>query len=144
MKTEAGKTGRPNILFAIADDASHFGCTGSRFVRTPNVDRVAAEGVIFENVFTPNPKCAPSRASLLTGLYPWQLGAACNHNCFMPAGLTFIPDYLEKAGYHCGFTGKGWAPGDISSGGYTRNRAGDRYNRYELEPPDGTSIRPFD
>ncbi len=141
---EKRKNTRPNVLFAIADDASHFGCTGSRFVRTPNVDRVAREGVLFENFYTPNPKCAPSRASLLTGLYPWQLGAACNHNCFMPAGLTFIPDYLEKAGYHCGFTGKGWAPGDIKQGGYTRNPAGDRYNRYELEPPAGTSIRPFD
>ncbi len=137
-------TKRPNVLFAIADDASHFGCFGHSFVKTPNIDRIAREGVLFENVFTPNPKCAPSRASILTGMHPWQLGAACNHNCYMPAGLTFIPDYLEKAGYRCGFTGKGWAPGDLKEGGYTRNPAGDAYNKYKITPPEGTAIRPFD
>ena len=71
----------PNILFALADDASHFGVYGHSFVSTPNIDRIAAEGVIFENAFTSNPKCAPSRATILTGRFTWQNEEACNHFC---------------------------------------------------------------
>ena len=57
---------RPNILFALADDASHFGLYGHDFVRTPHIDTLGRDGIVFENAFTPNPKCAPSRASILT------------------------------------------------------------------------------
>src|ERR671925_2441297 len=71
----------PNILFAIADDWSygHASAYGSRFVRTPAFDRVAREGVLFTRAFTPNAKCAPSRAILLTGRNSWQLEEAANH-----------------------------------------------------------------
>ncbi|MDD4773890.1 MAG: sulfatase-like hydrolase/transferase, partial [Eubacteriales bacterium] len=70
---------KPNILFALADDASHFGVYGYKFVNTPNIDKIAAEGIKFNNAFTCNPKCAPSRACILTGRYSWQLEDACNH-----------------------------------------------------------------
>ena len=55
---------RPNILFCIADDASwaHMGAYGCSWVRTPGFDRVAREGVLFTNAYTPNAKCAPSRS----------------------------------------------------------------------------------
>ena len=56
---------RPNILFAIADDASHFSAYGHSFVDTSHFDRVARDGLLFNGAFTTNPKCAPSRASLL-------------------------------------------------------------------------------
>lgn len=131
---------KPNILLALADDASHFGCYGHDFVRTPVIDAIAEEGMLFENAFTPNPKCAPSRAAILTGRYPWQNEAACNHNVFFPAGLTLFPDILENGGYHIGFTGKGWAPGDYKQNGYHRNPAGNEYNNYTLEPPEGSKI----
>ena len=74
---------RPNILFCIADDAAwlHFGAYGCGWVSTPVFDSVAARGVLFENCYTPNAKSAPSRASLLTGRYSWQLGEAGNHIC---------------------------------------------------------------
>src|SRR5262245_613652 len=74
--------GRPNILLAIADDASwpHMSAYGCRFLKTPGFDRVAREGVLFNNGFTPLPKCSPSRAALLTGRNPWQLEEACCHN----------------------------------------------------------------
>ena len=66
---------RPNILFAIADDWSfgHAGAYGCDWVRTPAFDRVAGEGILFRRAYTPNAKCAPSRAIILTGRNSWQL-----------------------------------------------------------------------
>src|SRR5436305_14083259 len=77
---------RPNILFCIADDASwpHFSAYGTKFVNTPNFDRVAKEGILFNFAFTPLPKCSPSRAAILTGRYPWQLEEAADHNGIFP------------------------------------------------------------
>ena len=133
---------KPNILIAMADDASHFGCYGHAFVKTPHIDALAKEGVRFSQAFTCNPKCAPSRASILTGKYSWQLKAAMNHYVVFPAGETFIPDYLEDAGYAVGYTGKGWAPGDHSA--YNRNPAGPAFNELTLPKQEGTGIRPCD
>ena len=135
---------KPNILFAIADDASHFGAYGHGFVKTPVCDGLAKNGALFENAFTPSPKCAPSRASILTGRYPWQNTEACNHQCFFPPGLTLFPDILEKNGYHVGVTGKGWGPGNYERAGYTRNPAGTEYNSRKLTPPEGTAISECD
>ena len=131
-----------NILVAIADDASHFGCYGHSFVHTPNIDRLADEGVRFSSAFTCNPKCAPSRASILTGKYSWQLRDAMNHYCTFPAGETFYPDILEENGYFVGFTGKGWAPGDFSA--YVRNPAGPAFNQLSNPKKEGTAIHPCD
>jgi len=89
MQTVAGygqeaHTKRPNILFALADDQSfpHAGAYGCTWVKTPAFDRVAKNGVLFTNYFTPIAKCTPSRSCILTGRNPWQLEAAANHNCF--------------------------------------------------------------
>ena len=131
---------RPNILFALADDASHFGVYGHDFVRTPNIDRIATEGVIFENAFTTNPKCAPSRASILTGRYTWQNEEACNHFCYFPDKFNLLPDVLDDHGYFTGYTGKGWKPGDYKRSGLKRNPAGNEYNEFELTPPENTRI----
>jgi arylsulfatase A-like enzyme len=129
---------RPNILFAIADDASHFSAYGHRFVDTPSFDRVAREGVLFSNAFTTNPKCAPSRACILTGMHTWQLEEACNHFGVFPSKFEVFPDLLEKAGYFVGFTGKGWAPGDYRAGGFKRNPAGPEFSGKTLDPPSTT------
>ncbi|WP_205857149.1 sulfatase [Phytoactinopolyspora endophytica] len=134
----------PNILFAIADDASHMSAYGHRFVRTPNFDQVAEHGVLFTNAFTSNPKCAPARASILTGMHSWQLEEAANHFGIFPAKFAVFPDLLEQAGYHIGFTGKGWAPGDWKAGGFTRNPAGPEYNDIRLTPPAHTGISSVD
>ena len=131
---------RPNILLAVADDASHFGVYGHRFVNTPNIDELAEEGIVFNNAFTCNPKCSPSRACLLTGRHTWQLEDACNHFGIFPAKFPVYPDILEKNGYHVGFTGKGWGPGDYIKGGFKRNPAGDEYNMFKLSPPERTMI----
>ncbi len=137
---------RPNILFAIADDASHFGCYGQRFVRTPNADRIAREGVRFDAMFTTNPKCAPSRASIVTGMHTWQLKEAATHWCVFPGPEEFdvYPDLLAKAGYHVGHTGKGWGPGDFTRRGREHNPAGPEYNERKLTPPEGSKIAPDD
>ncbi|MHB1483607.1 MAG: sulfatase family protein [Saccharofermentanales bacterium] len=131
---------RPNILFALADDASHFGIYGHAFVSTPNIDKLAQEGILFTNAFTANPKCAPSRASILTGMHPWQLEEACNHYGIFPAKFPVYPDLLESAGYWTGYTGKGWAPGDFIRGGFKRNPAGNAYNSVSLIPPENSLI----
>ncbi len=135
---------RPNILFAIADDASHFGVYGHEFVHTPIIDSIAKEGVVFNNAFTTNPKCAPSRASILTGKHTWQLESGCTHFCNFPRNQILFPDVLEENGYHVGFTGKGWGPGDYENNGYSRNPAGPEYNAKQLVPPEGSNIAPTD
>ncbi|MFW5980722.1 MAG: sulfatase [Halanaerobiaceae bacterium] len=131
---------KPNILLAIADDASHMEAYGCDFVNTPNFNQVAEEGILFENAFTSNPKCAPSRASLLTGRHTWQLEDACNHFGIFPAKFEVYPNLLEEAGYFIGYTGKGWAPGDWEKGGFSHNPAGHEYNEIRLEPPADSCI----
>ncbi|MEO2006406.1 MAG: sulfatase, partial [Candidatus Poribacteria bacterium] len=130
-----GDRPRPNILFAIADDASHMGAYGHEFLSTPHFDRVAAEGVLFTHAYTTNPKCAPSRASILTGRHTWQLEEASCHFGVFPAKFAVYPSLLEATGYHVGHTGKGWAPGDYEAGGFTRNPAGPDYHGARLDPP---------
>ncbi len=130
---------RPNILFAIADDASHFSAYGFKFVNTPNFDRVARDGVLFNNAFTSNPKCAPSRASILTGMHTWQLGQACNHFEFAmfpsPDEVAVYPNILKDNGYFIGATGKRWAPGQFDANAWGTNPAGPSFGRHTLVPP---------
>ncbi len=133
----AAQQKRPNILFAIADDWGwpHAGAYGCTWVQTPAFDRVAREGTLFENCFTSNPKCSPCRASILTGRNTWQLEEAVNHFGVFPAKWAVFPELLENAGYHVGYTGKGWGPGDYEAGGFSRNPAGKEYVKYQLESP---------
>ncbi len=67
---------KPNIVFILADDLGwmDLGCMGSTFYETPNIDRLADEGVLFKNAYAANPLCSPTRASILTGLYPSRIG----------------------------------------------------------------------
>jgi N-sulfoglucosamine sulfohydrolase len=103
---------RPNILFIIADDAGlDMGAYGSTFVKTPAFDRIANEGLLFERAYTPNAKCAPSRATLLTGRNPWQLDEAMNHNIYFPPRFKTFPEVLSENQYHVGLIGKGYGPG---------------------------------
>ncbi len=104
----------PNVLICVTDDQSfpHASAYGTRWVRTPAFDRVAREGLLFTNAFTPNAKCGPSRAILLTSRQSWQLGAAANHVAYYPEGKRTFMEALGGAGFAVGYTGKGWAPGD--------------------------------
>jgi arylsulfatase A-like enzyme len=127
----------PNILFVIADDwGAHAGAYGTPWIRTPNFDRVAREGVLFTRAYTPVAKCAPSRAIALTGRHAWQNGEAGNHLAYFPVGLTTWTEVLGEHGWHVGITGKGWAPGIArDANGNPRPLVGRSYNRREAEPP---------
>jgi arylsulfatase A-like enzyme len=106
----------PNILFCIADDASpHFGAYGCKWVQTPNIDRLARNGLVFENAYTPTAKCAPSRAAILTGRYPWQLEQGANHQTFFPAKYKAFTEALREAGVEVGSQGKVWGPGEAKT-----------------------------
>lgn len=94
---------RPNILVFIADDAGarHFGCYGNRVIRTPNIDRLSAEGLTADKAMLTTAQCSPSRISILTGLYPHATGAEDLHMP-MPERHTTVAGYLGKAGYFTG------------------------------------------
>lgn len=103
-------------MFAISDDQSfpHAGAYGTNWVVTPAFVRVADEGLLFYNAYTPNAKCSPSRSILLTGRNSWQLEEAANHVPFFPAKFKTIAESLKENGYFTGYTGKGWEPGALA------------------------------
>lgn len=135
--TRAGAARRPNILFCISDDQSwaHAGAYGSRFVKSPGFDRLAAEGVLFRNAFVSVPSCAPSRASVLTGQDFYRLREGSMNHTEWPKGVRTYTDLLTDAGYLCGYTGKGWGPGDWKAAGRRLPPTGDAYNQATLKPP---------
>jgi len=103
---------KPNILFAISDDQSfaHTSFAGSKFVNTPAFDRIANEGVYFNNCFAGSPGCAPSRSTIVTGRYHWQNEQSGQHaSSWMKKYVPFI-DLLDNNGYLTGRTGKGVSP----------------------------------
>jgi len=133
----AAAADRPNILFVIYDDMNwdSAGAYGCEWIETPNFDRIAREGVLFRHAFTSNPKCAPCRASILTGRNTWQLEDLSVHNSIFPKKWAVYPDLLEEAGYEIGLTGKGWGPGDFLGQGWERNPAGPVFDEHRIEPP---------
>jgi N-sulfoglucosamine sulfohydrolase len=129
---------RPNILFAIADDWSygHAGAYGCPWVKTPAMDRVAREGILFTQAFTPDGKCSPSRSCILTGRNPWQLKEAGNHWPVFPAEYKTVIEALGESVYFTGMTGKGWGPGVAkNAAGESRQMTGPDYAKRTLTPP---------
>ncbi|WP_119079200.1 sulfatase family protein [Chitinophaga alhagiae] len=102
---------RPNIILIIADDVSwnDIGCYGNTAIRTPHLDKMAANGLRFNNVFVTSSSCSPSRTSIITGRYPHSTGAAELHTP-LPAQMTFFPELLRKNGYYTAHAGK-WHEG---------------------------------
>jgi N-sulfoglucosamine sulfohydrolase len=114
LNTLFAQNQRPNILFVIADDAGiEMSAYGHKWVKTPAFDRLASEGILFERAYTPNAKCAPSRASILTGRNPWQLDAACNHNIYFPTKFKTFPEVFRDNGYTTAACGKHYGPGKV-------------------------------
>lgn len=97
------KSTRPNIIVFVADDAGWDDSTayGNRSIRTPNIQRLADTGVTFTQAFVTSPQCSPSRASMLTGLYPHQSEAEDLHEP-IPPEVHILPTYLRDAGYYTG------------------------------------------
>lgn len=97
-----------NVIFILSDDHRYdfMGFTGKvPWLKTPNMDRMAAEGAHFENAFVTTSLCSPSRASILTGLYSHS-HTIIDNQAPDPGNLTYFPEYLQKAGYQTSFFGK--------------------------------------
>lgn len=103
---------RPHIVFILCDDHRYdfMGHAGHPFLETPHLDAMAEQGVRFTHAFVTNSLCSPSRASILTGLYPHNHGVGDNYNPVDP-GLRFFPEELQELGYETAFIGK-WHMGD--------------------------------
>ena len=138
--TYASPQDRPNILFCIADDAGQefLSMNGCTWVKTPNIDAIAKNGINFKRAYTPSPKCAPSRAILLTGRNPWQLDAAVNHWCHFPDRFKTFGESLGEHGYEVAHGGKTWGPGTYKEG---REMVGKSYEsqRYKEKLAKGIS-----
>lgn len=137
---------RPNILFFITDDQSWLDCSayGNTHLRTPHVDRLAREGVRFNQAFVSAPSCTPSRAAICTGRNFWELDQGAVLHSPLPARYAVYQDLLEASGYAVGLSGKGWGPGKFEDGGRTRNPAGPMFNRLRNEPPLPPEFSPTD
>jgi N-sulfoglucosamine sulfohydrolase len=113
-----GGNKEPNIIFIIGDDISwdDLGCYGNKKIHTPNLDKLAAEGMKFTNMYLTSSSCSPSRTSILTGRYPHNTGAAELHTP-LPAHLLFFPELLKKQGYYSALVGK-WHEGPETKRAY--------------------------
>ena len=114
----------PNIIFIMADDLGYgdLGCYGQKEIKTPNIDRLAAEGTRFTDCYAGSTVCAPTRCVLMTGLHTGHAFVRGNREVRpegqapMPADIVTLPRLLKKAGYTTGMFGK-WglgAPGSAS------------------------------
>lgn len=135
----------PNILFAIADDWGwpHAGVYGDPVVKTPTFDRLARDGVLFDHAYVSSPSCTPSRAAILTGQWHWRLEESANLWSTLQKRFPVYPDLLERAGYHVGFTRKGWGPGRLAPGGRERNPAGPQFQNFKVFLEKRPQGKPF-
>ncbi len=114
---------KPNIVFILADDIGYgdVGCYGATMVKTPNIDRIAAQGCRFTDAHSPASTCTPTRRALMTGVYSWRQKpgssiAPGDEPLTIPTNSTTLPSLLKQAGYRTGAVGK-WHLGLGGEGG---------------------------
>src|SRR5262249_54446379 len=112
---------RPNVLWIVADDHAPYVCGayGNTKVRTPNIDRLAAEGMRFDRAFCNSPVCTASRQSFLTGRYPRTIGVT-QLQAVLPESETTLAELLRDAGYETAAIGKMHFNSDLTHGFATR------------------------
>lgn len=117
---------RPNILFLFSDQhaQSVAGCYGDGIVATPNLDRLAASGVTFDNCYCPSPICLPSRMSMLTGREPNRQECWTNHD-ILPSGVPTFAHALGAAGYDTTLIGRLHSLGPDQLRGFSHREIGD-------------------
>jgi arylsulfatase A-like enzyme len=126
----AARPVKPNIVFILADDLGNFdlGCYGQKLIRTPNIDRLAAEGMRFTQAYAGGTVCAPSRSCLMTGRHTGHTTVRANHSTRtgervpLNAGDVTVAEVLKRAGYATGIFGK-WGLGEPGTPGVP-NRQG--------------------
>jgi uncharacterized sulfatase len=122
--TSAAETRKPNIVFILIDDMGwpDTGCYGNRFNETPNVDKLASQGMRFTDAYAACPVCSPTRASIMSGQYPAHVGITdfipghqrpyaklkvpVNRTQYLPLDIVTLAEALKPAGYTCGCFGK--------------------------------------
>ncbi len=111
---------RPNVLLFLTDDQSwlHAGCYGNESLSTPNLDQLARDGLLFTHAFAASPSCTASRSAILTGQEIWRLEEGGVFGATLPRKFPVFPLQLQKSGYRIGWTGKGWGPGNLKTGGW--------------------------
>jgi len=112
---------KPNVVLILADDLGYgdLGCYGNSRIKTPNLDRLAENGVRLTQCYSAAPVCTPTRAALLTGVYQQRLGrhfdwvvGGLGHDSGLPVGTVTLPQRLKENGYATGMTGK-WHIGGV-------------------------------
>ena len=128
----AAEPRRPNIVFLLADDMGpgQLGCFGQKLIRTPNIDRLAAEGMRFTQCYAGCCVCAPSRSTLMTGLHTGHTPVRRNGggNPLLPEDVT-VAEVLKSAGYATGLFGK-WGLGDEGTTGIPTKQGFDEFLGY--------------
>ena len=106
---------KPNLVFVLGEGLrpDELSCGGNTIINTPNMDRIAREGMTFSNSFVVNALCLPSRATILTGLYSHTTGAVDNEHSVIPKNVPILSDLLREAGYEVGFIGKSHVEGAL-------------------------------
>jgi len=127
----AGEATRPNIVFIMADDLGYgdLGCFGQKRFRTPNIDRLAAEGMKLTDFYAGSTVCAPSRCVLMTGLHTGHCFIRGNGKINLRPGDVTVAEVLKQAGYTCGLSGK-WGLGHENSSGLPTRQGFDHFFGY--------------
>jgi arylsulfatase len=138
---------RPNVVFILADDLGYadLGCYGQKKIKTPNLDRLAAEGMRFTQAYSGNPVCAPSRCTLMTGYHTghaqvrnnkqvgegdaWALGSTTGGQWPLAEGTFTVGHLFQKAGYVTGAFGK-WGLGRVGTSGDPQKQGFDHFFGY--------------
>ncbi|MHC4566577.1 MAG: twin-arginine translocation signal domain-containing protein, partial [Planctomycetota bacterium] len=135
-----GGAERPNIVYIVADDLGYgdLGCYGQKDIRTPNLNRMAAEGMIFIQHYSGSTVCAPSRSCLMTGLHTGHTPVRGNKEYQpegqhpLPADAVTVAEVLKREGYTTGAFGK-WGLGYPGSEGDPNNQGFDEFFGYNCQ-----------